>query len=32
MDLRGIVCGVDWTNMVQDRDHWLVLVNTALNF
>jgi hypothetical protein len=22
---------MDWINMVQDRDHWLALVNTVSN-
>jgi hypothetical protein len=32
MDLREIGWdGVDWMDMVQDRDQWRVLVNTVLN-
>jgi hypothetical protein len=32
MDLREIGCdGVDWIDMVQDRDQWRALVNTVLN-
>jgi hypothetical protein len=32
MDLREIGWdGVDWINMVQDRDQWRALVNTVLN-
>jgi hypothetical protein len=32
MDLREIGCdGVDWIDVVQDRDHWRALVNTVLN-
>jgi hypothetical protein len=23
---------VDWIDMAQDRDQWMVLVNTVLNF
>jgi hypothetical protein len=31
MDLRGIGwCGVDWTDLVQDRDHLRALVNTVM--
>jgi hypothetical protein len=32
MDLRAIGWdGVDWIDMVQDRDQWRALVNTVLN-
>jgi hypothetical protein len=32
MDLREIGWdGVDWIDMVQDRDQWRVLVNTVMN-
>jgi hypothetical protein len=32
MDLRVIGWnGVDWIDMVQDRDQWRALVNTVLN-
>jgi hypothetical protein len=32
MDLREIGWdGVDWMDMVQDRDQWRTLVNTVLN-
>jgi hypothetical protein len=32
MDLREIGWdGVDWFDMVQDRDQWRALVNTVLN-
>jgi hypothetical protein len=32
MDLREIGWdGVDWIDMVQDRDQWRALVNTVLN-
>jgi hypothetical protein len=32
MDLREIGWdGVDWIDMVQDRDQWRALVSTALN-
>jgi hypothetical protein len=23
---------VDWTDLVQDRDHWRILMNTVMNF
>jgi hypothetical protein len=33
MDLREIGWdGVDWSDMVQDRDQWRALVSTVLNF
>jgi hypothetical protein len=32
MDLRGIGWdGLDWTDMVQDRDKWRALVNTVMD-
>jgi hypothetical protein len=32
MDLGEIVWdGMDWTDLVQDRDRWKVLVNTVMN-
>jgi hypothetical protein len=32
MDLREIGFGdVDWINLVQDRDRWRAVVNTAIN-
>jgi hypothetical protein len=32
MDLTKLGCeGVDWINLVQDRDQWQALVNTAIN-
>jgi hypothetical protein len=32
MDLRGIEwCGMDWTDMDQDRNKWRALVNTVTN-
>jgi hypothetical protein len=32
MDLREITWyGVDWIDMVHDRDQWMALVNTVLN-
>lgn len=24
--------GVDWTDLAQDMNHWLILVNTVMNF
>jgi hypothetical protein len=33
MDLREIGWEiVDWMHLAQDRDHWLALVNTVMNF
>jgi len=32
MDLREVGGGGDWTELVQDRDRWRVLVNTVMNF
>jgi hypothetical protein len=33
MDLREIgLGGMDWTDLAQDRDQWMVLVNTVMNF
>jgi hypothetical protein len=32
MDLREIRFEeVDWTHMIQDRDHWWALLNTVIN-
>jgi hypothetical protein len=32
MDLREIGCsGMDWLDLVQDRDQWRSLVNTVMN-
>jgi hypothetical protein len=32
MDLREIGwVGVDWINLLQDRDHWRALVNMVMN-
>jgi hypothetical protein len=32
MDLREIGWGgMDWIDLVQDRDHWRALVNTIIN-
>jgi hypothetical protein len=32
MDLREIgFGGMDWTDLVQDRDQWRALVNTVMN-
>jgi hypothetical protein len=30
-DLREIWDDMDWTDLVQDRDKWMVLVNTVMN-
>jgi hypothetical protein len=33
MDLREIGWGgIDWIHLAQDRDQWLVRVNTVMNF
>jgi hypothetical protein len=32
MDLKEIGCdGMDWIDLVQDRDRWRALVNTVMN-
>jgi hypothetical protein len=32
MDLKETECeGVDWLRVVQDRDQWRALLNTAMN-
>jgi hypothetical protein len=32
MDLRELGWdGIDWIDLVQDRDHWRALVNTIIN-
>jgi hypothetical protein len=33
MDLRGIGwSSMNWTDLTQNRDHWRILLNTAMNF
>jgi hypothetical protein len=33
MNLQEVGCGgMDWIELAQDRDRWLVLVNTIMNF
>ena len=32
MDLREVEGDGDWMELAQDRDRWLVLVNTVMNF
>jgi hypothetical protein len=32
MDLQEVGCrGMDWTELVQDRDRWLALVDVVMN-
>jgi len=32
MDLQGVECGgMDWNDLVQDRDRWRTLVNAVMN-
>ena len=32
IDLQEMTCGgMDWIQLAQNRDSWLVLVNTAMN-
>ena len=32
MDLREVGRGENWMELAQDRDRWLALVNTVMNF
>jgi hypothetical protein len=33
MDLQEVECGgMDWVDLVYDRDRWLALVNAVMNF
>jgi hypothetical protein len=32
MDLKKIGSDVDWIHLAQDRNQWLTLVNTVINF
>ena len=31
LDLQDIEWGLDWTDLAQDRDKWLAIVNTIKN-
>jgi hypothetical protein len=32
MDLQEVGWGMDWIELVQDRNRWRAVVNTAMNF
>jgi hypothetical protein len=31
MEVRKIVCGVEWIHLAQDRDRWRAVVNAVMN-